>query len=224
MTRITRLAFRIAYDLAQLSETPRFRPAAAKETETLRGEWADYKPRLPDRLGAIWQPPRISDQKVRVSRIVSRSPAAKAYLRPGDRILRFAGHAIHTQEDLTSAVLLAPHNVPIVVRRQDRKAPLNLSVRLDGNPLRLGITWRMDDAEPGTAILTCVVAHSPAGDAGLRVGDRIYQVAGQNFTDNRGLIQLIRTATDNLQLLVERDGQLRSVSIRFYAEPGRRAV
>jgi len=38
---------------------------------------------------------------------------------------------------------------------------------LAGRPLRLGITWRVDDAEPGTIILTHVVPGTPAARAWL---------------------------------------------------------
>ena len=53
-------------------------------------------------------------------------------------------------------VRLASHETPI----QDAEAQ--------------GFRWRMDDAEPGTVVLTHIAAGSPAARAGLRVGDRIY--------------------------------------------------
>ena len=62
-------------------------------------------------------------------------------------------------------------------------------VQLPGAPLRWGIAWRLDDAEPGTIVLTYVVPGSPAANAGLRVGDRVYQVGGRDFADEATFVQ-----------------------------------
>ena len=99
-----------------------------------------------------------------------------------------------------------------------------MSVELDGNPMRLGITWREDDAEPGTAILTHVVTGSPAANAGLRAQDRIYQVSARDFADSEEFIRLINAPSDTLQLLVERDGQLRTVILSFHGKLRKRAA
>ena len=90
--------------------------------------------------------------------------------------------------------------------------------------MRLGISWREDDAEPGTVILTHVVTGSPAANAGLRTGDRIYQVATQDFADVDDFIRLIGNDPDTLQLLVERDGQLRTVVVYFQGDLQKRAA
>jgi hypothetical protein len=48
---------------------------------------------------------------------------------------------------------------------------------------RLGVAWREDSAEPGSVFLTRVVPDTPAAVAGLAVGDRIYELNGQPFTN-----------------------------------------
>ena len=50
-------------------------------------------------------------------------------------------------------------------------------------PPRLGISWREDEAEPGSVFLTRVVDGTPAAAAGLAVHDRIYELNGQPFAD-----------------------------------------
>ncbi len=99
-----------------------------------------------------------------------------------------------------------------------------MATELPNKPLRLGIMWRIDDAEPGTVILTHVVADSPAARAGLRRGDRIYRIAGGDFPDDRRFAQLARTLAEPLELLVERDGRLRTVVLYIESEPLRRAA
>ncbi len=224
ISRVTQLAFDLLYELADNPERHRLRPEAGAETESLRKQLAGHKAKLPDRLGAAWRRQADSRHGVRISRIASRSPAARAKIRPGDRIVQFAGHEIRNSEQLTSVVMLAGHEAPVVVRRPRRAEPLNLTVELDGNPMRLGITWRTDEAEPGTVILTHVVPGSPAAEAGMQVGDRIYRVAGRDFADEAALLELVKTTDDLLTFLVERDGQLRTVVVQLPVDASRRAA
>ncbi len=219
MNRVVRLLFHFACDLGERPKTPDFRQAASSETEILRQQLANYAPTFLDRFGARFgRPSPRQPSGVRISRVVYNAPAARAGLRTGDRIVRFGGSEVPSEDYLTSAVLLAPHQVPVVVRRGNQRETLELSVQLDGNPLRIGITWREDDAEPGTVILTHVVTGSPAANAGLRAGDRIYQVATQDFADGDAFISLVNNPSDMLQFLVERDGQLRTVVVYFHGD------
>ena len=93
-------------------------------------------------------------------------------------------------------------------------------VRPGDPPLRLGISWRLDDAEPGTIVVSHVVVGSPAAAAGLRVGDRIYQIGGRNFATDAVFVELVKTLPGPLELLVQRDGQLRVIAVRSPAEVG----
>ena len=91
-------------------------------------------------------------------------------------------------------------------------------------PLRLGITWQQDDAEPGVAILTAVGAGSPAALAGLLPGDRVYQIGGRDFASDAEFAELARTLPGPIKLRVERSGKLRTVELRVDAIPLRRAA
>ena len=86
-------------------------------------------------------------------------------------------------------------------------------------PPRLGITWRTDEAEPGSVYLTFVAAGSPATAAGLAVGDRIYAVNGQSFTDENDfrdvVLGLLDAQTPSFQLLVETRGHLHTVEVHW---------
>jgi Peptidase family M28/PDZ domain len=88
-----------------------------------------------------------------------------------------------------------------------------------GEPrLRLGITWREDDAEPGSVFLTRVVKGSPAETAGLQPGDRIDVFDGQPFADGAALRTAINAQLDaghpKLNMLVERRGHVRTVTLK----------
>ncbi len=214
MGRVTRLAFAVVCELAQRDTTSEFRQAAGSETEDLRQKLAEYEPKLPDRLGAKWPQQAASRGGVWVSHVAAGSPAAKAGIRRGDRVVRFAGHEIEADDELATAVLFASHEVPVTVRRPRQRDLLDLTVELDGSPIRLGITWRADEAEPGTVVLTHVVSGSPAFAGGLRSGDRVYRIDGRDFTAD-AFVEMVNRPSAALALLVERDGQIFTAVLRF---------
>jgi hypothetical protein len=84
---------------------------------------------------------------------------------------------------------------------------------------RLGISWRDDEAEPGSVFLTRVVAGTPAAAAGLAVHDRIYELNGQPFADaahfQSAITSLLGAGAPQLSLLTERRGQVRTVVVKM---------
>lgn len=84
---------------------------------------------------------------------------------------------------------------------------------------RLGITWREDSAEPGSVLLTQVVEGSPAATAGLQDGDRIDEFDGHAFNNGAALHtaihSLLDTSPSNVQLLTERRGHMRTVTLQL---------
>jgi len=224
MNRIVRLTFGVVNDLADRSESIRFRGAAREENEKMHKELAAKVPRLLDRFGASWQEMPSRDGGVRLTRVVYNAPASRSRLRSGDRIVQFAGHEILSGDDLTGAITSAESPVTAVVYRSGRREPQELTVELAGKPMRLGIAWRQDDAEPGTIILTSVVPGSAAARAGLQIGDRVYQAAGEDFTDDAEFVRLATSSDESVQLLVERDGRLKTVVLQFIEQPTKKAA
>ncbi len=84
---------------------------------------------------------------------------------------------------------------------------------------RLGMSWRADDAEPGTVFLTRVIDETPADTAGLAPLDRIQDVNGQPFTDvgdfERSLFGLLDSGAEQFTLRVERNGHVRTVTVKL---------
>jgi Zn-dependent M28 family amino/carboxypeptidase len=104
--------------------------------------------------------------------------------------------------------------------------PEPLATLAAGPPLRLGISWRMDGAEPDTIVVNQVVPESLAAGAGIQPGDRIYEIGGRRFADDEAFIRLAQSLPEPIELLVERDGQFRVVTLRHAAAapPRRRAA
>jgi len=226
MMRVTRLVFGVVYELADRSAVlPGFRETSRHETaETEKSILAGVK-KPADRLGVGWIDDPATTGGVRVSQISRGSPAERAGLRVDDCILEFAGRPLRSDDDFFAAVSSAENPASLRLKRTGEEKPLELTVQLDGVPLRWGFTWRVDDAEPGTIILTHVVPGSPAALAGLQTGDCIDQVGGQDFADEAVFAERMKDVAESALLLVEHDGRLRTVIIQLRpAAPVRRAA
>jgi len=226
MAQVTRLLFGVLYDLADRpSAIPGFRAVACHETTAMRKAILSRKAKPADRLGVGWVDDAAVVGGVRASIVAPDSPADRAGLRVGDRIVRFAGREIRGDDDFFGIVATAESPASLTVERPGDEKPLDLTVKLLGNPLRWGITWRVDEAEPGTVILSHVVPGTPAARAGLVVGDRIYQVGGHDFADEAEFARRIKTAPESLPLLVEQDGRLHIVILQIQqTDPAKRAA
>jgi S1-C subfamily serine protease len=153
-----------------------------------------------------------------VTSVALGSSAERAGVQRGDAVLRFANTDVQDTRQFQYLVLAAPKETTMTVRRDGEEEPLELPLTLTGTPTRLGIGWRFDTSEPGAVILSRVVPGSPAAYAGLRVNDRIYRIAGQEFTDGDAFGKLAKAATSPTDLQVERDGQIRTVTVELLSE------
>jgi len=223
MQRTIRMVFSLVYDLANADAVPAFRAAAHNESDQTRSTIAHQPPQLTDRLGATWSN-ESPERGVAVLDAPGLSPAYRAGLRPGDRIVQFAGRDIRALDELTSAIMMSPAQTSAMVLRPGESKASRVKIDLDGLPLRIGIVWRVDDAEPRTAILTAVMPGSPGARAGLQADDRIYQVNGRDFSGEDELARLLGDLPSPIRLTIERSGQLRSAELRIEATPVRRAA
>lgn len=128
-------------------------------------------------------------------------------------MIEFAGQKVTDQDQFRQDVLFADSHIEIVVVRASEESPVTLNVDLDGAPTRLGIAWREDAGEPGTVIVTRVVSGSPGRIAGLQAGDRIYAIANEPFLVGRDLYDKFTTLPGPIELTIERNGRLQSVSL-----------
>ncbi len=108
-------------------------------------------------------------------------------------------------------------------RQQSRDSMASLASWPASQPPRLGITWRTDEAEPGSVFITRVATHSPAAAAGLALGDRIDAINGFQFSDAQDfhtrLFELLDAGAADFTLSVESRGHTRTVTIRIPSQP-----
>ncbi len=220
MHRVAQLVFRIVYDLAQQPKLPAFRSASQAETAETQKRLERPLPPMAGRLGIHWNMQETDGGGVRVSRVLSGSAADIAGLRVGDRIVSFGGQPIRDGELFRSLVLISDSPATIGVMRAGKEEPVDLKVALTGHPIRLGLSWRVDDAEPGCLVVTRIVPGSPAERAGMQASDRILEIGGRTFTNGDEFQKLAAAMISPIELTRERMGQIRPVKLEIPAEQG----
>ncbi len=216
MMQLTRLLFGVVYELANRPAAIGFREASRQETDDMADALTTTETARPvDRLGVEWTADAASVGGVLVSGVEADSPADRAGLRTGDLIVRVADCDIRGDDDFFAAISSADSPATLRVKRAGDEKPVELKVSLRGDPLRWGIAWGVDDAEPGEMTLTYVAPGSPAARAGLRVGDRICRVAGRDFAGEADFARLVKAAVNSLPLRIERDGRPRTATLRL---------
>jgi len=209
----THLLFRVISILADKEEIGTFRPASRGESPQLRRQLERPLPPAPKRLGLSWSSTDTTDIGLKVTRVGYGSPAAEAGIRAGDRIIEFDGFTVNSDEAMRTAVFRADTVTSVTIIRPGEEEPLHMPLELAGEPMRLGLSWRSDDAEPNAAIVTRVVPGSPADNAGLKIKDRIYSVGNDNVVSHEQLVSIFKETSLPVVLRIERDGNQRNVTL-----------
>lgn len=211
MERVSQLMFDVIVAAADAEALPGFRQRSRSETNSGREEREQPLAPLPSRLGIAWE--KTPEGKLRIARVIPGAPGATAGLMPGDVLVRWNDTEITADTDLGAVVLAAESPATLIVERTGEAEPKTVTITLRGAPVRVGLAWRGDEAEPGSVILTRVVPGSLAAKAGLQIKDRIYSVAGQPFEGPEACGELLRNAALPLTLEVEREGRVNTVVI-----------
>ncbi|NOY28748.1 MAG: M20/M25/M40 family metallo-hydrolase [Planctomycetes bacterium] len=220
MQEVSRYLLEQLCELADAEHLPEFRPAARRETPESRKQTEAPLSAMPSRLDFAWQ--YVSGKPV-VEQILLDGHAAEAGLVAGDRILAVNGRPL--MSELPAAVLASESEIALEVRREGVAEAIVLSVPLRGKQIRLGLSWRSDEAEPGAVYVTRVIPFSPAARAGLEVHDRIYAVNGQSSLGQQEMFGRVQKLMDEeateILLQVESRGVLRevAVSLQLPVEP-----
>ncbi len=215
LQRLAGMVFEVTRTAATLTSLTGFRNEVLSEGPVRSHETV----RPPSRLGIGWEPRRNRNEPYVITRVAAGSPAAQAGLRPGDRIVRFDGQTAAEVPDLVAAVLSSAEVVQLQVERDGVASPLEMRIALRGRPVRLGVRWRTDPAEPGTLLITSVVPGSPAAQAGLRTGDRLSRRGDIAPPPADWLPTLIASTQGPLALRAEWNGQVRDIVVELLPAP-----
>ncbi len=213
LRQVSQLLFRAALDLADEPTRPKFRSASASESPTTQPVVEQLSPAAVGRLGIAWDEAQAKQGVIQIAGVTADSAAAKAGLKTGDRIVSYAGRELNDIEQLRQFVLATRGAVAIKVLRAGSDQPLELHIRPAGDPVSLGLAWRVDDAEPDAVLLVGITPASPAQRAGLQLYDRIYEVDGRRFSSSNEFRQLTNSLPSPLELLTETRGKIRPVTV-----------
>lgn len=213
MEQVSRLLVALAYEAAQADVLPSFRSASKLETVAQQRRIEQPLPPRPTRLGVAWSPNADLSAGLLISQVIPGSPAELAGVKPGDLVVAFNDQPVTSGDDFRSFVMSTAGTARLAIERPEAESPLVVEVPLAGSPLRLGISWRVDEAEPNMVILNRVEAGSPADRGGLRVGDRVESVGGQSFDSSKAFALQLEQFVGPTDFQIERGGHRMQKSV-----------
>ena len=148
----------------------------------------------------------------------------QAGIRPGDRIVSFNGKENPSLERVYNDVKLSPeHPLPLAVERGGQRVALTLTPQ---KAVEEGESLGVIDFAPDYGLLPVTVSglkdDYPAAQSGLKVGDRVLTINGEQVRDDVSLIGLVQKhKNDEIKVAYERGGQRGEVSMRARVEGDR---
>jgi regulator of sigma E protease len=160
--------------------------------------------------------PSYADKPVVVAGVVKDSPAQKAGIQPGDRIVSFGGVKDPTWDRLALELALsAPgHSEPLTIERNGQL----ITTSVESQPQPFAVI-----GYPAEMVIVGSVAHGmPAEKAGLRDGDVIVAANGQKLMAPSQFSEIVQQSGGNAMTLeIVRDGQPQTVQLRpIWGDPG----
>lgn len=160
--------------------------------------------------------PSYADKPVAIAGVVKGSPAQKAGIQAGDRIVGFDGVNNPTWDRVALELALSPpgHSIPVKIDRNGQL--LTTSVQSEPQPFNaLGYP-----AEP--VVVGAVAPNLPAMHAGLKEGDVIVAANGQHLDAPSQFSELVqRNAGNPMTLDILRNGQPLSLQLTpMWGDPG----
>ena len=150
----------------------------------------------------VWQVGKPADfiPSQEVGYVVPDSPAAKAGLQPGDKIVQINGEPVNgfagSLNSITERIVLSRgKQITYTVERPGEAKPVVLESGFETEKTRWfqrGGLRQIGIDSAGPAIIGKVSPHSPAADAGLGKGDRITSIDGRNLYSLMQFSQYLR--------------------------------
>lgn len=185
----------------------------------------DLKPGV---LGIHFKNPNIYISEAEIGSTRPNSPAAKAGLKAGDKIIQVNDRPIRRAAELKEQISrrYAGDTLRLVALRGNQRIECQVELAAEIAPYVrpfLGILpMRSRPAhQPTGVVVRYVYPGSPAEKAGLRAGDRIVRFAGQEVKDAADLRQLVaeREPNQTVEVVFRRNGQAAKAEVSLSRVP-----
>jgi regulator of sigma E protease len=157
--------------------------------------------------------PAVLDEPAVIGYVVDDTPAQKAGIQAGDRIVRIEGIQNPTWEQVVPREALSPNQpLSVTIERGGQRFDKTIVPEAFG-PNQMGSTgWT--PKEPNFAI-TELEPGMPAAKAGLKVGDEIVSVDGQTMAGLEAMVETLkRTKNKPIEIVVRRQGELKTFTLQ----------
>ena len=167
--------------------------------------------------------PIYDDQPAVVGVVATSSPAERAGIRPGDRIVAVGGRAVATWGDALVRIGARPNReLSITVMRDGQALQLWAKTTSEGK-FDVGDIGVLPDVHPHFGPYTW--RGSPAEKAGLKAGDLVLAVNGEPVTFSWQLIETVQKHTGvPVTILVSRNGRPLSITVTPTGRPGKGVI
>jgi regulator of sigma E protease len=158
--------------------------------------------------------PAVLDEPAVIGWVLQDTPAAKAGIQVGDRIVRIDGIQNPTWEQVIPREALNP-NQPLDVTLERSGQLLNKTIVPEAyGPNQMGSAgWA--PKEPSFPITDLDPPGMPAEKAGMKLGDEIVSVDGQPIVGLEAMIESLKRTKDKpIQMTVKRNGQILTFTVQ----------
>jgi hypothetical protein len=200
----TDLIFNFVVATANRDVIPPFRDESLSEKKSDQRNYERPVLDKPQRLGITIS--SDSNPALRIEGIRVGSAAEKAGLKPGQFIYALDDISHLGASEFRRRIAGASGTVKLRVGRDGRIR--DVIVPLAGKPLRVGISWRTNSAEPNSVTVSDVTTGLPAERGGLQRLDRIHEINGKPIDSSENFRDRMTTLEGNVEVLIERDGNL----------------
>jgi len=181
---------------------------------------------MPGLLGVALKGSDVYSDPAEIAACQPKSPAYRAGLKAGDRIVEMDGTPISRQVQLKHALggYYAGDKVKLVVMRDDKRveAVVELTDKLEPyeHPFVGVLPWRSSTADPGV-IVRYIYPGGPAAEAGVKAKDRIVELAGKPVADLKTALEILANHEpgEEVPLKIERDGEGQELTIKLASLP-----
>jgi regulator of sigma E protease len=168
---------------------------------------------------AHYEYPAFLDEPTVVGWVNADTPAEKAGIQSGDKIVSVDGVDNPNWEQVDVKTILSPNQPLTFGIERNGKVMEKILVPQPIGPNENGdVGWVPKEPSSG---LTLVEPGMPADQAGIKIGDQILTANGHEITNLGSLIQMLNHTKDQpLQLVVLRNGQKLTFTVKPMLDPG----